>query len=75
MATNPTNSIATGVAYADPSLNLVALKEYTVATVPPASPAGQVIWVSNGASGNPCLALSDGTNWKQVNAVTTNITP
>ena len=75
MATNSTNSIAVGVAYADPSLNLVALKEYTVATVPPASPAGQVIWVSDGASGAPCLALSNGTVWKQVNSPATDITP
>ena len=73
MATNSTNSIATGVAYADPQLNLVALKAYTVATVPPASPAGQVIWVTNGAAGAPCLALSNGSVWKQVNSPATTI--
>jgi hypothetical protein len=48
---------------------------YTVATVPSAADNKNcVIMVTNGASGNPCLAFSDGTNWKQVNSVTTNIT-
>lgn len=47
---------------------------YTVATVPSAAENKHcVIFVTNGASGNPCLAFSDGTNWKQVNSVTTNI--
>lgn len=37
---------------------------YTVATVPAAaSYTGHTIFVSNGAAGNPCLAVSDGTNW------------
>jgi hypothetical protein len=67
------NSIATGVAYQDPQLNLVAFTQYTVATVPSASPAGQVIWVSNGAAGAPCLALSNGSVWKQVNSPATTI--
>ena len=75
MATNSVNSIATGVAYADPALNLVAFKAYTVATVPPSSPAGQVIYVSNGASGSPCLAFSNGSVWKQANSPATTITP
>ena len=74
MATTSTNSIATGVAYADPSLNLVGFgKSYTVATVPPASPAGLVIWVTNGAAGAPCLALSNGSVWKRVDDPGTTI--
>jgi hypothetical protein len=39
------------------------LRSYTVATVPSASPAGQLIYVSNGTS-NKRLAVSDGTNWR-----------
>lgn len=43
---------------------------YTVAKVPAANPsgggAGQVIYVSNGDSGSPCLAVSDGTNWRRI---------
>ena len=73
MATTSTNSIATGVAYADPSLNLIGLKAYTVATVPAASPAGLVIWVTNGAAGSPCLALSNGSVWKRVDDPATTI--
>lgn len=73
MATTSTNSIATGVAYADPSVNLVGFKSYTVATVPAASPAGLVIWVTNGAAGSPCLALSNGSVWKRVDDPGTTI--
>lgn len=37
---------------------------YTVATTPDATThAGTVIYVSNGAAGNPVLAISDGTDW------------
>jgi hypothetical protein len=57
------NSIATGVAYQDPQLNLVAFTAYTVATAPSASPAGQVAYFSNGKAGDPILAFSNGTNW------------
>ena len=57
------NSIATGVAYQDPQLNLVAFTAYTVATAPSVTPAGQVAYFSNGAGGNPVLAFSNGTNW------------
>ena len=63
MATNPSDSIAKGVAYKDPQLQSIAFSSYTVATVPPASPAGQLIYVSNGAAGSPILAFSNGTNW------------
>lgn len=66
MATNPSNSISVGVAYADPALQSAAFKAYTVATVPPASPAGQLIYVSNGAQGDPIMAFSDGSAWLRV---------
>ena len=39
----------------------------TVATLPAASSClGQVAYVSNGAAGAPCAAISDGTNWKVI---------
>jgi len=39
------------------------LRAYTVATLPAASPAGQLIYVSNGSS-NRRLAVSDGSAWR-----------
>lgn len=40
---------------------------YTVATVPAAAGAtGGLIYVSNGAQGNPILAFSDGSSWLRV---------
>jgi len=39
------------------------LRSYTVATLPTASPAGQLIYVSDGTS-NKRLAVSDATNWR-----------
>lgn len=42
---------------------ILGLRSYTVAGVPSASPAGQLIYVSNGTS-NKRLAVSDGTNWR-----------
>lgn len=41
------------------------LPSYTVATVPSASPAGQLIYVSN-ESGGAVVAFSDATNWRRV---------
>lgn len=43
----------------------VQVPTYTVAGAPSASTAGagSIIYVSNGAAGNPILAFSDGTNW------------
>jgi hypothetical protein len=47
--------------------NIVRLGSYTVATVPSASDyARGVIYVSDGDSGSPCLAVSNGTNWLRV---------
>ena len=42
--------------------DVLVLGIYTVATVPSAV-VGGVIYVSNGAEGDPILAFSDGTNW------------
>ena len=45
----------------------IKVPTYTVVTAPSASAAGAgtLIYVSNGAGGNPILAFSDGTNWKR----------
>ena len=41
--------------------------EYTVATVPSAAAhRGRIIYVSNGAAGQPCLAYSNGTSWLRI---------
>lgn len=43
---------------------------FTVATVPAAaSNTGGIIYVSNGAAGNPVLAFSNGTNWLRVDTL------
>lgn len=40
---------------------------YTVATAPAAaSHTGRIIYVSDGATGSPCLAYSNGTNWLRI---------
>lgn len=45
----------------------ITMDSFTVATVPAASAyTGQLIHVSNGAGGAPCLAYSDGTNWLRI---------
>lgn len=52
--------------------SLVAARSYTFATVPSAvdSGAGRMIFVSNGAAGQPVLAFSDGANWLRVDTRT-----
>ena len=43
----------------------IQVPTYTVANAPSASAAGAgtIIFVSNGAGGDPCVAVSDGTNF------------
>lgn len=51
--------------------NPLTHKSYTVATLPSAAIAGQEVYVSDAAVA-PCLAFSNGTNWKRCdNAATT----
>lgn len=71
--TNFTELYAADVAEAARATAAEALKAtkviptYTVTTVPAASANTRVlIHVSDGSAGAPCLALSDGTNWKVV---------
>jgi hypothetical protein len=51
--------------------NMVQFKTaYTVATVPDAAKnARAMIYVSNGAAGNPTLAFSNGANWLRVDTL------
>jgi hypothetical protein len=46
-------------------VNAVELHSYTVATLPSAALAGQMVYVSNEAGG-AVPAFSDGTNWRRV---------
>lgn len=50
----------------------------TLAPTDPTFPADEnpraVVWCSDGDGGNPCLAASDGTNWKLI-ALGANLTP
>ncbi|PSJ60753.1 hypothetical protein [Pseudaminobacter soli (ex Li et al. 2025)] len=44
-----------------------ALASYAVAALPDAAKsAGQMVYCSNGASGQPCLAYSNGTSWLRI---------
>lgn len=51
----------------------VKVPTYTVAGAPSASTAGAgtIIYVSNGAAGQPVLAFSNGTNWLRVDTLAT----
>jgi hypothetical protein len=45
---------------------VIRLKVYDVAGVPSASSGGKLIWVTDGNSGSPTVAVSDGSNWKVI---------
>ena len=45
---------------------IMTLPSYAVSGVPSASPAGQVIYVTDGDSGAATVACSDGSDWKVV---------
>lgn len=48
----------------NPVVDSLRLPSYTVTTVPSASNAGMIIYISN-ESGGAVLAFSDGTNWRR----------
>lgn len=49
---------------------VVVSETFTVASAPSAADSvGGVIYVSNGAAGNPVLAFSNGTNWLRVDTL------
>jgi hypothetical protein len=64
IATQASNSVAlTGGTI---SGTIMTLPSYAVSGVPSASPAGQLIYVTDGNSGAATVACSDGSNWKVV---------
>ena len=64
IATQASNSVAlTGGTI---SGTIMTLPSYAVSGVPSASPAGQVIYVTDGDSGAATVACSDGSDWKVV---------
>jgi len=64
IATQASNAVAlTGGTI---SGTIMTLPSYAVSGVPSASPAGQVIYVTDGNSGAATIACSDGSNWKVV---------
>ena len=64
IATQASNAVAlTGGTI---SGTIMTLKSYDVASVPSASPAGQMIYVTDGNSGAATVAVSDGSAWKVV---------
>ena len=64
IATQASNAVAlTGGTI---SGTIMTLKSYDVAGVPSASPAGQMIYVTDGNSGAATVAVSDGSAWKVV---------
>ena len=64
IATQASNAVAlTGGTI---SGTIMTLKSYDVAGVPSASPAGQMIYVTDGNAGAATVAVSDGSAWKVV---------
>ena len=64
IATQASNAVAlTGGTI---SGTIMTLPSYAVSGVPSASPAGQLIYVTDGNSGAATIACSDGSNWKVV---------
>ena len=64
IATQASNAVAlTGGTI---SGTIMTLPSYAVSGVPSASPAGQVIYVTDGDSGSATVACSTGSDWKVV---------
>ena len=64
IATQAANAVA--IAGGTISGTIMTLPTYTVSSAPSASPAGQIIFVSDGNSGAATAAVSDGSNFKIV---------
>ncbi len=64
LATQASNAIA--VTGGTISGTIMTLKSYAVSGVPSASPAGQMIYVTDGNAGAATVAVSDGSAWKVV---------
>ena len=64
IATQASNAVAlTGGTI---SGTIMTLPSYAVSGVPSASPAGQIIYVTDGDSGSATVACSNGSDWKVV---------
>ena len=64
IATQASNSIA--VTGGNMSDVLITLQSYNVVGLPSAGTAGRLVFVTDGDSGNKCLAVDDGTAWKRI---------
>jgi hypothetical protein len=64
IATQASNAVA--ITGGTISGTIITLKSYAVSGVPSASPAGQMIYVTDGNAGAATVAVSDGSNWKVV---------
>ena len=64
IATQASNAVA--ITGGTISGTIMTLKSYAVSGVPSASPAGQMIYVTDGNAGAATVAVSDGSNWKVV---------
>ena len=64
IATQASNAVA--ITGGTISGTIMTLPSYAVSGVPSASPAGQLIYVTDGNSGAATVACSDGSNWKVV---------
>ena len=64
IATQASNAV--GLTGGTISGTIMTLPSYAVSGVPSASPAGQLIYVTDGNSGAATVACSDGSNWKVV---------
>lgn len=64
IATQASNAVA--ITGGTISGTIMTLPTYTVSSAPSASPAGQIIFVSDGNSGVATVAVSDGSNFKIV---------
>lgn len=64
IATQASNAVA--ITGGTVSGTIMTLPTYTVSSAPSASPAGQIIFVSDGNSGAATVAVSDGSNFKIV---------
>ena len=64
IATQASNAVA--ITGGTISGTIMTLKSYAVSGVPSASPAEQMIYVTDGNAGAATVAVSDGSNWKVV---------
>jgi hypothetical protein len=51
-----------------------ALESYTVATLPSAADNPRMMIYVSDAAGSPCMAFSDGTNWKRCDDASVTVT-